>query len=76
VKSLALCAGLLFVLSANAEVTARAKLVGQRVVSSFPGNPILICRYRGPEAVYEVIASKPTCDRYFELSETLRHTIP
>jgi hypothetical protein len=67
VKTLVLCAGLLIALSANANVV-RAKLVGQRVISSFPGNPILICRYRGPEAVYEVIASKPTCERYFELS--------
>ena len=67
-KTLILCAGLLFALSANAEVTVRAVLVGRRVVSSYPGTPILICRYAGPEANYEIVAPKARCARHFKLS--------
>ncbi len=66
-KTMILCAGLLFALSANAEVGVRAVLVGQRVVSSYPGTPILICRYAGPEANYEIVAPKSRCARYFKL---------
>jgi hypothetical protein len=55
-------------LTANAEVGVRAVLVGQRVVSSYPGSPILICRYAGPEANYEIVAPKSRCARYFKLS--------
>jgi hypothetical protein len=68
VKTVAVCAGLLLSLSAGAQDPVNAKLVGQRVVSSFPGAPILICRYRGPEAKYEVVASTPTCAPFFRLS--------
>jgi hypothetical protein len=67
VKTVILCAGLLIALSANAEVGVRAVLVGQRVVSSYPGTPILICRYAGPEANYEIVAPKSRCARYFKL---------
>jgi hypothetical protein len=67
-KTIAVCAGLLLALSANADAVVRAKLVSQRLVSSFPGTPILICRYLGPEARYEVVASSPKCAPYFPLS--------
>lgn len=45
----------------------RAKLVGRRIVSSYPGTPILVCRYAGPGATYEVVASAATCARYLKL---------
>ncbi len=67
-KSVLLCVGLLVAMTANAEVSVRAVLVGQRVVSSYPGSPILICRYAGPEANYEIVAPKSRCARFFKLS--------
>ena len=47
----------------------QAKLVGQRLVSSFPGTPVVICRYAGPEARYEVVAATGTCAPFLELSD-------
>ncbi len=67
-KAIAICAGLLIALSAAAQDPARAKLVGQRVISSYPGAPILVCRYAGPGAKYEVVASAATCARYLKLN--------
>jgi hypothetical protein len=67
-KALMICAGLLIALSAGAQDGLRARLVGQRVVSSYPGTPILVCRYAGPGATYEVVASAATCARYLELN--------
>jgi hypothetical protein len=67
-KAIAICAGLLIALSAGAQDALRAKLVGQRFVSSYPGAPILVCRYAGPGATYEVVASAETCPRYLELN--------
>jgi hypothetical protein len=67
-KAIAMSAGLLIALSAAAQEPLRAKLVGQRVVNSYPGAPILVCRYAGPGATYEVVASAATCARYLELN--------
>ncbi len=47
----------------------QAKLIGQRLVSSFPGAPVLVCQYAGPEARYEVVASTPSCAPFFRLSD-------
>jgi hypothetical protein len=66
-KAIALCAGLLIAFSASAQDPMRAKLVGRRIVSSYPGTPILVCRYAGPGATYEVVASAATCARYLKL---------
>jgi hypothetical protein len=68
-KTVAVCVGLLIALSANAEVAVRAKLVGQRLVSFTPGNPILVCQYKGPEARYEVVAASGACAPYLVLSD-------
>jgi len=68
-KAIAVCAGLVLALSAHAESAARAKLVGQRVVSAPSGAPILICRYLGPEARYEVVASSDRCAPFLRLSD-------
>ncbi len=54
-------------MSAAAQSPLRAKLVGQRIVSSYPGAPILVCQYAGPGAKYEVVVSTPTCARYLDL---------
>lgn len=67
-KSIALSVGLLFALSVHADDLVRAKLVGTRTVSSYPGAPILVCKYLGPEAKYEVVASADRCAPTFELS--------
>jgi len=67
-KAIAICAGLLIALSAAAQDPARAKLVGQRVISSYPGAPIRVCRYAGAGATYEVVTSSATCARYLKLS--------
>ena len=71
-KAIAICAGLLFALAAGAQDHAqdpmRAKLIGRRVVSTFPGTPILVCRYAGPGARYEVVASAATCAPYLKLN--------
>ncbi len=66
-RAIALCAGLLIALSAAAQDPVRAKLVGRRVVDSYPGAPILVCQYAGPGATYEVVASSGSCARYIEL---------
>jgi hypothetical protein len=67
-KAIAVCAGLLIALSAGAQDQARAKLVGRRVVSTYPGTPILVCRYTARDATYEVVASAATCAPYLELN--------
>ena len=71
-KAIAICAGLLFALAAGAQDHAqdslRAKLVSRRVVSAYPGTPILVCRYAGPDANYEVVSSAATCARYLKLN--------
>lgn len=66
-KTLTLCMGLLIALSASAEPSVRAKLVGQRIVDSYPGAPILVCRYTGPRATYEVVASSSSCAPYLDV---------
>jgi hypothetical protein len=69
-RSIAVAVGLLIALTANAEEGSRAQLVGQRVVSSYPGSPILICQYRAAEAKYEVVAASDHCAPYLVLSKT------
>jgi hypothetical protein len=71
-KAIAICAGLLFALAAGAQDHAqdplRAKLVGRRVVSAHAGAPILVCRYAGRDATYEVVSSAATCAPYLKLN--------
>jgi hypothetical protein len=66
-KTLALCAGLLFAVSANAEFTERAALVGQHVSGSFAGNPLLICEYSGTRAHFEILSQSGTCAPYIDV---------
>jgi hypothetical protein len=47
----------------------RAELVGQRVISSYPGSPILVCRYRTAQAKYEVVAASANCAPYLALEQ-------
>jgi hypothetical protein len=66
----ALIIGLAFLSTAAlAGDPVQAKLIGQRVVSSFPGSPVLVCQYQGSEARYEVVASTRTCAPSLPLSD-------
>ncbi len=53
--------GLLIAGAAGAADGPRAELVGQRLISSYPGSPILVCRYRTAQANYEVVAASASC---------------
>ena len=64
-----LALGLLIAGAAGAADSPRAELVGQRVISSFPGSPILVCRYRTALAKYEVVASSASCAPYLALEQ-------
>ena len=71
-KSIAFALGLSIALAAHAAEPPRAKLVGQRVITSYPGSPILVCRYRTAQAKYEVVAASPSCAPYLALEQDLR----
>jgi hypothetical protein len=60
-KTLALLAGLLVAVSANAAFTSRAKLVGQHVNRAFAGDPLLICEYSGAGAKFEILSQTGKC---------------
>ena len=60
-KSTAFALGLLIAGAAGAADSPRAELVGQRVISSYPGSPILVCRYRTAQAKYDVVAASASC---------------
>jgi hypothetical protein len=63
-KTLAFCAGLLFAVTANAEFTARATLIGQHVNGYFGGTPLLICEYAGSRANFEIVSQNGKCAPY------------
>jgi hypothetical protein len=70
-KTIAVCIGLLIALAANAQGDPpRAKLIGQRRITAYPGAPILVCEYRSAAVKYEVVAAGGSCARYLTLSET------
>jgi hypothetical protein len=46
----------------------RAKLVGQHLITTYPGAPILVCEYRDAAVKYEVVAAGASCARHLELS--------
>jgi hypothetical protein len=66
-KTFALCAGLLFAVTANAGFTPRATLVGQRVIASASGGSLLICEYAGARAKFEILAQRGSCARYLDV---------
>jgi hypothetical protein len=66
-KFIAFALGLSFVFAANAAESPRAQLVGQRTITSYPGSPILVCRYRTSQAKYEVVAASTSCPAYLAL---------
>jgi hypothetical protein len=68
-KILAFAFGALLAGAAGAADGPRAELVGQRVISSYPGSPILVCRYRTAEAKYEVVAASASCAPYLALEQ-------
>jgi len=66
-KNVAMCIGVLFAVVANAELTAHAKLVGQRTDRAAGGASSLICLYSGPRAKYEIVAQHGTCAPYLDV---------
>ena len=68
-KVTALAFGLLIAGAAGAADSPRAELVGQRLISSFPGSPILVCRYRTPQVKYEVVAAGAICAPFLALDQ-------
>jgi hypothetical protein len=71
-KAIALGLALLIVAAAaNAQGDPpRAKLIGRRLITSYPGAPILVCEYRDAAVKYEVVAAGGSCARYLALSAT------
>ncbi len=61
-KKLALCAGVLFAVVANAELSSHAKLTGQRM-----NGTSLICEYAGAHAKYEILARRGACAPFIEV---------
>jgi len=70
-KIIALALGLSIALTASAADSPRAKLVGQRVITSYPGSPILVCQYLTAQARYEVVAASSSCAPYLVLEQDL-----
>jgi hypothetical protein len=68
-KIIAFALGLSIALAASAAESPRAKLVGRRVIASYPGSPILVCRYLTAQARYEVVAAAASCAPYLVLEE-------
>jgi hypothetical protein len=68
-KIVAFALGLSIALAASAAETPRAKLVGQRTITSYPGSPILVCRYLTAQAKYEVVAASASCAPYLALEQ-------
>jgi hypothetical protein len=66
-KTLTVCAGLLFAMAANAEFVARAALVGQRLNWSLAGSSMLICEYSGERANFEILSQNGTCAPYIDV---------
>jgi hypothetical protein len=63
-KTLALFAGLLVAVSADAAFTSRAMLVGQHLNRVFAGDPLLICEYSGAGAKFEILSQTGKCAPY------------
>jgi hypothetical protein len=66
-KTLAMCAGLLFAITANAESAGRATLIGQHLNGYFDGSPLLICEYAGARAKFEILSQNGKCARYIKV---------
>jgi hypothetical protein len=66
-KIVAFALGLSIALAATAAESPRAKLVGQRSITSYPGSPILVCEYLTAHVKYEVVAASASCAPYLAL---------
>ncbi|MDP9013227.1 MAG: hypothetical protein M3O41_11330 [Pseudomonadota bacterium] len=66
-KTLTVCAGLLYAVSANAGFGARANLIGQHVNRSFAGSALLICEYSGAGAKFEILSQNGKCAPYIKV---------
>ena len=68
-KAAVLCLALAGASAVHAGEPVQAKLVSQRTASSSPEAPVLVCRYAGPEARYEVVAATKACAPFLALSD-------
>jgi hypothetical protein len=68
-KTFVLCLGLVTALAAGAADGGRARLIGQRIVTSGSDAPILVCQYQADAVKYEVVASARACAPYLPLSK-------
>jgi hypothetical protein len=66
-KTLVLCAGILVALSANAQPSARAALIGKQVNTSNANGPLLICKYVSPNAKFEILSQNGKCAPYINV---------
>ena len=66
-RKLAMCAGVLFAVAANAALTSRAALVGQHRVAGAAGTSALICEYSGARAKFEILAQHDSCAPFIEV---------
>ncbi len=66
-KTLALCAGLLFTVTSNADSPARANLIGAHVKDASRGSPLLICEYARAGAKFEILSRNGNCAPYIDV---------
>ncbi len=66
-RKLSLCVGILFAVVANAELAARATLVGQHMHFSAGGAAVLVCEYSGQRTRYEIVSPRGSCARFIEV---------
>jgi len=66
-KKLLLCVGVFFAVVANAELGARATLVGEHMHVSANGSAALICEYSGMRAKFEIVSQHGTCAPYIDV---------
>jgi hypothetical protein len=65
-KKLAMCAGVLFAVAANAALTSRAALIGSHTVARAGGSS-LICEYSGTRAKFEILAQRGACAPFIDV---------
>ena len=66
-KTLTFCAGFLDALSVSAQPVARAALIGQRMTASHENGSLLICKYAGSNAKFEILPQNGKCAPYINV---------
>ena len=66
-KMLAFCTGLFMAVAANAGAGAKAPLVGQHHAGYFEGSALLVCKYAGSRANFEIVSQNGKCAPYIDV---------